>query len=105
MAEIMTSTIELLETIGRDASLRHASGSALEQTLDDMGASEGLKSAAISGESERLNKELGPKPHEAIQVNHNPHDGGCDIAEDDDLDEGLPSQDGDDAAREIKPEF
>ncbi len=42
----MTNTIELLETIGRDASLRHASGEDLSQAIIGLQASEALKLAA-----------------------------------------------------------
>jgi hypothetical protein len=55
----MTNTIELLETIGRDASLRHASGEALSQALAGLQASEALKQAAISGDDGHLARELG----------------------------------------------
>ena len=55
----MTNTIELLETIGRDASLRHASGESLSQVLTGLQASEALKQAAISGDDGHLLKELG----------------------------------------------
>lgn len=55
----MTNTIELLETIGLDASLRHASGEDLAQALTRLLASERLKQAAISGDSDCLTQELG----------------------------------------------
>lgn len=55
----MTNTIELLETIGRDASLRHASGESLSHALNGMHASEALKQAAISGDGSHLQQELG----------------------------------------------
>jgi hypothetical protein len=78
----MSKTIELLETIGRDASLRHASGEDLSQALAGMQASEALKKAAISGDDGHLAKELG---HRDIKnpnhVNNNVgggHDGGDD---------------------------
>lgn len=57
----MTDTIKLLETIGKDASLRHASGETLAQTLADLGANQGLRRAASSGDSSHLSEELGHK--------------------------------------------
>lgn len=69
----MTGTIELLETIGRDASLRHASPYDLEQALAEMGASEGLKMAAVLGDGKHLRQELGSRLDEVVQVNQNPH--------------------------------
>lgn len=86
----MTSTIELLEAIGKDASLRHASGEDLAQALGGMDASTGLKMAATSGDSRHLAQELGSKDNE---VNHNPHNGGCDG--DGDAMENEPDQGGD----------
>lgn len=55
----MTNSIELLETIGRDASLRHASAEALSQALTGLQASEALRQAAISGDDSHLAEELG----------------------------------------------
>ncbi|HWU77649.1 MAG TPA: hypothetical protein VN043_14185 [Rhodanobacter sp.] len=57
----MSNTIELLEAIGRDASLRHATGKDLSQALHGMQASEALKQAAISGDDAHLVKELGQR--------------------------------------------
>lgn len=79
----MSNTIELLETIGRDASLRHASRESLTQALDGMDANDGLKLAASSGDRGHLVQELGGNDHE---VNHNVPDGGCDPGEDEDED-------------------
>jgi hypothetical protein len=55
----MSHTIELLETIGRDASLRHASAEELSQVLTGLQASEALRQAAISGDESHLATELG----------------------------------------------
>ena len=52
-------TIELLETIGQDASLRHASIERLSQTLEQMDASEGLKRAAATNDRDFLKLEFG----------------------------------------------
>lgn len=78
--ENMSSTIELLETIGRDASLRHAGGYALAQALDGLGAGDGLKRAAASGDRDHLVQEFGD---EKVKVNQNVHDGGCEPGEGD----------------------
>ena len=86
----MTNTIELLEAIGKDASLRHATGEELAQALDGMDASPDMKMAAISGDSRHLAQELGQKDN---QVNQNPTDGGCD-GDGDDM-ESEPDQDDD----------
>ena len=58
----MMDTIELLETIGRDASLRHASTEELTGMLEQAQASDALKAAAASGDRMRLSEELGNKP-------------------------------------------
>jgi hypothetical protein len=57
----MTDTIELLETIGRDASLRHASAEELTKVLTQANASEALAAAVASGDAMQLSKELGHK--------------------------------------------
>ena len=57
----MTDTIKLLETIGKDASLRYAPAETLAQTLADLGANQGLKRAASTGDSSHLSEELGHK--------------------------------------------
>jgi hypothetical protein len=55
----MPDTIELLEAIGQDASLRYASTEALTAALEQAQASENLMAAVASGDSSRLSKELG----------------------------------------------
>lgn len=91
----MTDTSELLESIGRDASLRHASGETLSQALTGMRASEGLQRAAMSGDSDHLKQELGHKANEAIQVNQNPHHGGCSGGDEErESDDATPQRDG-----------
>lgn len=55
----MSNTIELLEAIGRNASLRHASGEDLVQALNGWQASEPLLRAARSGDSGELTQEFG----------------------------------------------
>ncbi len=94
----MSNTIELLERIGQDASLRHVSQETLARTLNAMHASEGLKAAAASGDKRRLEEELG-HDHQPVRVNHN--DGGCDPCGEDS--EGEPKYDGDEAEKKRQP--
>jgi len=68
----MTDTIDLLEAIGRDASLRHASTEELTNILEQAQASEALTSAVASGDSSWLSMELGNKPNQAPQVTQAP---------------------------------
>jgi hypothetical protein len=63
----MTDTIELLETIGQDASLRHASAEELALVLEQAQASEALTAAVASGDSSRLWTEFGHKPMQTPQ--------------------------------------
>jgi hypothetical protein len=88
----MSKTIELLELIGQDASLRHASQEDLAQALEALNASEGLKVAVASGDKSRLGEELGHK-HHPVRVNHN--NGGCDPDEGDT--ENAPQHEGHEA--------
>lgn len=55
----MTNTIELLESIGQDASLRHTSSVRLAQALSKRGASGTLQQAAALRDSCLLAAELG----------------------------------------------
>ncbi|HEX7341527.1 MAG TPA: hypothetical protein VF269_04530 [Rhodanobacteraceae bacterium] len=91
--KIMADVIELLETIGRDASLRHAAGQDLVETLTNMGASEGLRMAVASGDDGCLKRELGSSPNAVVHINQNPNqiDGLCDP--DDDDPDSCPDQD------------
>jgi hypothetical protein len=57
----MTDTIDLLEAIGRDASLRHASPEELGKTLEQARASAALTAAVASGDSSKLFQEFGQK--------------------------------------------
>lgn len=99
----MSNTIELLEAIGKDASLRHASGEDLSQALSGLQASEGLKRAAISGDDGLLAKELGHrdvKTPNHVSQNHGPchdddgdgKDGGKDNDKGDREDHGVPGE-------------
>jgi hypothetical protein len=65
----MTDTIDLLEAIGRDASLRHASTGDLSKMLAQAKASEALKEAVAFSDSSRLSQELGPIRQQSPQVN------------------------------------
>ncbi|MET0936787.1 MAG: hypothetical protein ABWX83_12385 [Luteibacter sp.] len=71
----MRDTIDMLEAIGSDASLRHASAEALTRVLEEARASEGLAAAVTSGTSTALLAELGHKPMYSPQVSQVPgHD-------------------------------
>jgi hypothetical protein len=94
----MSKTIELLELIGQDASLRHASQEDLAQALEALNASDGLKVAVASGDKSRLGEELGHK-HQPVRVNHN--DGGCDPGEEDT--ENEPKREGDETDKTRPP--
>lgn len=62
----MSDTIDLLETIGSDASLRHAAGEVLVDVLARAQASAELLAAAAQGSAEPLRKEL--KLQQVVQV-------------------------------------
>lgn len=68
----MSDTIELLEAIGQNATLRHASVDELAGTLKQADASEALKAAVMSGDSSRLSEELGHKPMYVPQITQSP---------------------------------
>jgi hypothetical protein len=68
----MSDTIELLEAIGRDASLRHASAEELTTILEQVQASGALTAAVASGDSSHLSEELGHKPIHAPQIAQSP---------------------------------
>lgn len=80
---VVTDTIELLETIGGDASLRHAASDALVDMLESAQASAELVEAAAMGSGEPLRRELGIHRVENVLHTHAPgHDdddeGECD---------------------------
>jgi hypothetical protein len=54
-------TIDMLETIGSDASLRYASVEELTDVVERAQASEGLAAAVASGDARHLAKEFGIK--------------------------------------------
>jgi len=55
----MTDTIELLEAIGKNAMLRHASPQVLTVALEQAKASPALTAAASTGDSSHLSREFG----------------------------------------------
>ncbi|APG03884.1 hypothetical protein BJI69_08180 [Luteibacter rhizovicinus DSM 16549] len=57
----MLDTIEMLEVIGSDASLRYASAVELTNALEQAEATEALTAAVASGDSTHLLRELGSK--------------------------------------------
>lgn len=63
----MTDTIELLESIGKNASLRHAPVEHLARALAGLDASENLRRAAASGDRGILTQELG---YRALETPH-----------------------------------
>lgn len=80
----MRDTVELLEAIGRDATLRRASPEALAQALEANEASPGLRDLVANGDSKGLTEELGLKHmhvehqtqtggHEGDGPHHHPH--------------------------------
>lgn len=71
----MLDTIELLEAIGENANLRHASGETLAETLSD--ASEPLKQAIRQGDRSALAGEFGSHVMQVVQSNQDvPDDDG-----------------------------
>lgn len=64
----MTDTIDLLDAIGQDATLRHASQDDLVRALESAGASEALKQAAAKAEKAPLRVELGASGNEPPQI-------------------------------------
>lgn len=63
----MMDTIEILEAIGTNASLRHASTERLACVLSEMDASEGLKQTAITGDHLHLADEFGQQIVSMVQ--------------------------------------
>lgn len=85
----MSNTIELLEAVGNNASLRHASKDELASRLEWMGASAALMAAASSGDGKALYAELGHVPMQHPQITHAP---GHEDDEPGDADDGKPLQ-------------
>ncbi|MET3651390.1 hypothetical protein [Dyella japonica] len=57
----MTDTMDWLEAIGQDATLRHSSAEDLNSTLEAAEASEALMAAVASGDSSWLAQEFGKR--------------------------------------------
>lgn len=91
----MTNSIELLETIGGDASLRHAAAHELERALSDRQPSHDLLRAAESGERSSLARELGFAANQAVQAHDSPVQGGFEDEEEDGSEDDF-GDDGDD---------
>ncbi|WP_430391180.1 hypothetical protein [Dyella sp. 20L07] len=68
----MSDTIELLEAIGSDASLRYASADELTSKLEQALASEALMVAIATGDSSQLAGEFGHKPMYTPQISQAP---------------------------------
>ncbi|SEI43973.1 hypothetical protein [Frateuria terrea] len=68
----MKDTIELLEAIGRDASLRHTPADEMAHLLGQAQASAALVAAAASGDSSQLTAEFGQLSNQAPQVTQMP---------------------------------
>jgi hypothetical protein len=65
-------TIELLEAIGRDASLRHASVAELTNIFELAQGPGTLTATMTSADSSRLSEKFGQKPKHAPQVSQAP---------------------------------
>ncbi|MEX1829113.1 hypothetical protein [Luteibacter sp. CQ10] len=76
----MSDTVDLLEALGRDSTLRNASPEELVKALEAAGASAGLREFAASGNATALTEELGI---EQVHVEHMSLTGGCEGDEDD----------------------
>lgn len=68
----MKDTIDLLETIGRDAALRHAPPQEITRLLAQAQASAALLAAAASGDGSALRTEFGQPTNETPQVSQMP---------------------------------
>jgi len=70
----MTDTIEWLETIGKNAKLRHARAEELADALEQAGASDALKAAVTQGDSALLSAEFGEKVMHSESTHTHTHD-------------------------------
>lgn len=77
----MTDTIELLDTIGSDASLRYAARDALAAALARRQASAGLLTAVAAGSSEPLREALDLRQLAQVLNTHAPGHGDDDDGE------------------------
>lgn len=86
----MSDTIDLLEAIGKDAALRHATAEELADVLAKANASDGLMAAVKQGDSALLSAELGLN---LLLVNHDLHTGGQEEEESPDGEPGEETPD------------
>ncbi|MBB6185336.1 hypothetical protein [Oleiagrimonas soli] len=63
----MVDTIDLLEVVGRNASLRNGSSSELERTLQVLAASHALRRATATGDLSGLYRELNAGTNQVAQ--------------------------------------
>jgi hypothetical protein len=68
----MTDTIDLLESIGRDASLRHAPAGEMAHLLEQAQASGALVAAVASGDRSLLLMEFGTQINQSPQITQMP---------------------------------
>jgi hypothetical protein len=97
----MTDTIELLEAIGRDASLRHASTEDLAGILLELHASEALTAAVASGDSSLLAGEFGHDANYQPQAIQTPGHEEDETDEEDDTTDVASTPDGENANLDI----
>lgn len=90
----MSDTIELLEAIGRDASLRHASAEELTGALMQSHASDALTAAVASGDSSLLAGEFGHKANYQPQAIQTPSHEEDETDQDDDKSDAPSTPDG-----------
>lgn len=86
----MMDTIDLLEAIGSDASLRHAPADEMAQHLGRAQASAALVAAAASGDGSKLSAEFGQLPNQVPQVSQMPAREDEEPAEEEPLDIPAP---------------
>ncbi|WP_431637760.1 hypothetical protein ACQVBX_08095 [Dyella sp. KULCS107] len=82
----MSDTIDLLERIGQNATLRHADTAELAATLEKENASASLLAAVASSDRSHLAEELGNKSNEPPQSTNFP---GHEEEPDDDEDDSV----------------
>ncbi|MFC5579883.1 hypothetical protein [Rhodanobacter terrae] len=99
----MSDTIELLEAIGRNATLRHASADELAPILEQAKASAALKSAVAAGDSSLLSEEFGHKPNHSPQISNSPGHEEDEPDHDDDDKPHHPSEPGHGASHKHTP--
>ncbi|MCX7514721.1 hypothetical protein [Frateuria sp. STR12] len=86
----MKDTIDLLEAIGRDASMRHAQAGEMTRMLEEAQASEALVAAAASRDGSLLSAEFGQQSNQVPQVIQMPAREDEAPAEEEPLDSPVP---------------